>query len=996
MRVDRADAPQRDDDVTSYRYDAFISYSHEDRAVAQGVQRGLHRIGKRLGQLRALRVFRDSTDLTATPDLWGKVVEAIDGSRYMIAVLSPHAAQSHWVDREIGYWLDHRGPDRLMYVVAGGTVRWDEDCQRFEPRISSAAAPLLLQPGALPAEPFYVDVTADAPWDVATPLFREKVTDLAAPIHGKPKYELAGEDLREQRRFQRLRRAVIAGLALLTVVAVVAAALAFDQKREAVRQRNAAEDRFREATASRLAIESQAMLTGARARDDVRALQEALASQRVARNYDPGALLGALGATSDTTRIIRVAAPLVGGLTIQSNADGRMDAALSVAISRDGSRIISGGKRIRTWNALTGQPVSPTGYGFVAKSVAVSPDGRHVASGSVDNSVGLWDTESGARIGEPLTGHAGPVSAVAFSSDGHRLVSASADKTVRLWDADTGAGLGIIASDATALNAVAISPDGRQVVSGGVDGTVRVSDVDTRTAVQTWNVGQEVTSVAFGPNHRVVSADNGGGVRIFDVESNLLAEPLPTNSRNPVAAVAFSPDGRLVAFGGFGQRIEVWDVETRASARPAFIGHTGWITGVGFTGDGKQLVSSSYDGTVRLWDATDDGSVGDRPLGLDPDPVPRSVALAPDSHRMVAGFRDGTMSVFETDTGRPIGRPMLGHVGRVTVAAFSPDGRVIASGGDDGTVRFWNALSGAAVGVPTAHGAKISDLVFSPDGKRVASASDDGAVQFWDPETGVPMAPPTARHRGSVSAMAFGPDGHRLATGGEDGRVQVWDADTAAPQGDPLVGHERMIYRVAFANDGRAVVSLSSDSLRRWDATTGTALGSPMLPDPNIFTGLAVSPDGRVIVTSGFGVVQRWDAVTGAEIGAPMNGHTALVPAVGFSSDGRYLVSAGDDDTLRFWNAHTGLPVGEPLRLTGLKASKLSFSADDRRLLTWGVGPNGGVEVRMWPGPAGWRDDLCTKLSANTSLSQWNEWVSADIPREKLCDGLPDLPDDIP
>ena len=124
MRSDAADAPQLNDRAQeqSFAYDAFISYDHDDRAVAYGIQRGLHRIGRRVGQLHALRVFRDSTDLTASPDLWGKVTEAMDRSRYMIVVLSPHAVASTWVNKEVAYWLQRRGPDQLMFVVAGGQL----------------------------------------------------------------------------------------------------------------------------------------------------------------------------------------------------------------------------------------------------------------------------------------------------------------------------------------------------------------------------------------------------------------------------------------------------------------------------------------------------------------------------------------------------------------------------------------------------------------------------------------------------------------------------------------------------------------------------------------------------------------------------------------------------------------------------------------------------------------------------------------------------------
>ena len=156
--------------------------------LPRGSSAGLHRIGKRLGQLRALRVFRDSTDLSASPNLWGKVTDALDRSRYMIVVLSPNAVASKWVNKEVGYWLSKRGRSGCCSWWPAARSPGMKPRQRFDPDRSDAALPVLTQPGVLKTEPLYVDVTGDAPWDPAAPLFREKVTDLAAPIHGKPKY----------------------------------------------------------------------------------------------------------------------------------------------------------------------------------------------------------------------------------------------------------------------------------------------------------------------------------------------------------------------------------------------------------------------------------------------------------------------------------------------------------------------------------------------------------------------------------------------------------------------------------------------------------------------------------------------------------------------------------------------------------------------------------------------------------------------------------------
>jgi hypothetical protein len=184
--------------------------------------------------LRALRVFRDDTNLTASPDLWGKITDSLDRSRFMIVVLSPQSAASYWVDQEVSYWLEHRGHEQLMLVLAEGRLQWDRQNARFDAALSDAAPPAPTKTGALSAEPLYIDVIDDDPWDLRSLTFRDKVTALAAPIHYVPKDQLAGDDLREQRRFRRLRAGAIAALVVLTVIAITAALMAVTKQREAV------------------------------------------------------------------------------------------------------------------------------------------------------------------------------------------------------------------------------------------------------------------------------------------------------------------------------------------------------------------------------------------------------------------------------------------------------------------------------------------------------------------------------------------------------------------------------------------------------------------------------------------------------------------------------------------------------------------------------------------------------------------------------------------
>ena len=454
-------------------YDAFLSYAHRDREVTSAIQQGLHQIGRRLGHLRALRVFRDDTNLTADPDLWAKITEALDGSRFVIVVLSPQSAASHWVNEEVKYWRAHRGHEGLMLVLAEGQLRWDAKDARFDPEQSDAAPPALTEPGSLPFDPLFIDVSGDAPWELGSLVFRDKVTALAAPVHGKPKDALTGDDLREQRRFRRLRRAAVAGLVALTVVATLAAVIAVVQRGEAIRQRQEAIREARDALAAQFDTEAAAVFAGITADSDSRALAYTLAAQRL--RSDPTVSRSAFYTATAALNTTRVSVPTPAPVW-------------SVALSPDGHTLASGSDDhiIRLWNltdpvhpAPLGQPL--LGHTDGVRSVAFSPDGHALASGSADHTARLWDLSDAAHpapLGQPLTGHTDGVLSVAFSPDGRTLVSGSADHTARLWDLSDAvhpAPLGQpLLGHTDGVLSVAFSPDGHTLASGSADHTVRL------------------------------------------------------------------------------------------------------------------------------------------------------------------------------------------------------------------------------------------------------------------------------------------------------------------------------------------------------------------------------------------------------------------------------------------------------------------------------------------------------------------------------------------
>ncbi len=217
-------------------YKAFISYSHAaDGQLAPALQSGLQQFAKPWYRLRALDIFRDGTSLAVNPALWPSIENALRDSEYLLLMASPESAGSLWVGREVEWWLTHRDADHLLIILTDGELAWDEGTQDFD-RAQSTAVPQILY-GTYVQEPLWLDLRwAKTQAQVATdnPRFRDAVGDLASTLHGRPKDELVGEDVRQHRRRQRLARSAITGLVVLTLASMTGAWVAYQQRERAL------------------------------------------------------------------------------------------------------------------------------------------------------------------------------------------------------------------------------------------------------------------------------------------------------------------------------------------------------------------------------------------------------------------------------------------------------------------------------------------------------------------------------------------------------------------------------------------------------------------------------------------------------------------------------------------------------------------------------------------------------------------------------------------
>jgi WD40 repeat protein len=442
--------------------------------------------------------------------------------------------------------------------------------------------------------------------------------------------------------------------------------------------------------------------------------------------------------------------------------------------------------------------------------------------------------------------------------------------------------------------------------------------------------------------------------------ANLLAFNQPVNSTiNAIAAKNLSqsawltfiaPDRAQVAFIDGILLDTVWVANPEQNQ----LQHDSTVISAAYSPDGQRIVSGGHDKAVRIWDANTGKPIG-KPLIGHTESV-YSVAFSPDGQQIASGSWDKTVRIWNAKTGKPLSKPLPLPGDRSwinSIAYNSPDSQSIVSGSYDKTIWIWDAKTGKPIGKPLiGHRDGVSSVAYSPDSQSIVSGSYDKTIRIWDARTRIQIGQPLQGHSSTVISVAYSPDGQHIVSGSADRTIRIWDAKTRLPMGEPIQGHERAVKSVAYSPDGQHIVSGGDDrTIRIWDAKTRWPIGQRLKGHEDVLNSVAFSPDGKHIISSGDKTVRIWRVKTLEPVTQHLKGHNELINSVAFGRDGQRIISIKSDGTLWIWDVRTGELIGQPILLQGNKSylTSVAISPDGQQIVT---GSFGGV-VQVWNAKTG-------------------------------------------
>jgi WD40 repeat protein len=552
-----------------------------------------------------------------------------------------------------------------------------------------------------------------------------------------------------------------------------------------------------------------------------------------------------------------------------------------IAYSPDGTTIATADSRgtLSLWDVATGHLTgAQPSEDIHAQAIVWSPDGATIATAGADRVLRLWNPATWEQINQitivsqvGLVKYSAPVRDIAYSPDSTIIATACADETIRLWNPSTNQ----LAEHGGAAWAVAYSPDSTAIATADAGEVIHLRDPAT------WEETSQITivprtgelpylayirDIAYNPDSTIIAAACADGtIRLWNLATSHQTNQLirHTGSAN---AIDWSPDGNTLATGGTDTAIRLWAAST-GEQTAQLTGHHGAINALAYSPDGAALAAGDADFTCRLWDLATGQQTARIPRGVG-GPV-SVIDWSPDGNTIAAGYGDGAICLCDPSTGERVAE-FTRHHHSIAAVAFSPDGRILASGA--GSVRLWDTITGRQIARLTAHHNFVLAVAWSPDGTLLATSA--GSVRVWDTSTWQPREK-LRGHGGAVRAIAWNPDGSTLAAVGRFGTIQLWDTATWQSRAQ-LAGHTEIVRGLAWNPRGTILASVGDDgTIRIWNPRNGvqingTGFGAARAPARALAGVQSDSPSGEDLLGIGDDVDTLAELIAATETKPPL------------------------------------------------------------------------------------------------------------------------------
>ena len=523
-------------------------------------------------------------------------------------------------------------------------------------------------------------------------------------------------------------------------------------------------------------------------------------------------------------------------------------------------------------------------------SIAINNQGTLLAAGYEDGQVKLWNIKTGGVI-KSISAHTGSVSALKFSNNDLSLASAGNDKIINIWNVSSGALLSTFSGHTGLIKCLVFSHDGTKLASGSSDRTVKIWSLPGKSLLASLTAHSDVVnSIDYsGDDSKLASAGADSTIKIWNTVDWKVSVELKGH-RSAIYSVVFFPDGVRLASGSGDCDIRIWNSiigDTLAILKS----HTGLVKNLAFSLDGKKLFSGSYDNTVKTWESMKYGLLKTiKCTGV-------LQSISSDGSKAALGVGDA-INVWDLDSNKQY-NVLSGHTGSISSLAVSNDGKLIASGSWDKTVKLWDIATGNLYSTFQGHTDGILSLAFSPDGERLATGSFDNTVKVWAVKSGV-LLYSCKDFTNFIWNVAFSPDGTMIACGSWDNTVRVLETASGRVLNTFLMAGSSL----CFSPDNKKLVTGGFGILRVWDLNRGYVLKDLSTLAGDIVS-MAYSPDGNRIA---IGNINRslniWD-MSSYTLTKTITGFSNSILSTAFSPDGSKILTGGGS-SVDLWDSYSG------------------------------------------------------------------------------------------